>query len=109
MPKQPYDAPWKRLYDTARWKSLRARYIKSHPHCECPHHKGKRVPATVVDHIIPHKGDRRLFFSYKNLQAMTKECHDRFKQSQEKGGYGFDRGCDESGEPLNPQHPWYEE
>lgn len=38
---------------------------------------------------------------------MTKECHDIFKQSQEKGGHGFDMGCDELGEPLNKDHDWY--
>jgi hypothetical protein len=61
----------------------------------------------VVDHIEPHKGDRRKFFDPRNLQSMTKECHDIFKQSQEKGGHGFDMGCDELGEPLNKDHSWY--
>jgi 5-methylcytosine-specific restriction endonuclease McrA len=61
----------------------------------------------VVDHKVPHKGDLRLFFNPKNLQSMTKECHDRFKQSLEKGGAGFDKGCDAGGQPLNKDHSWY--
>lgn len=97
------------LYDTARWRRMRASKLARHPHCQCPHHRHKRRPASVVDHIVPHKGNRRLFFSWSNLQSMTKECHDRFKQSQEKGGHGFDQGCDDSGQPLNPDHPWYAE
>jgi 5-methylcytosine-specific restriction endonuclease McrA len=60
----------------------------------------------VVDHIEPHRGDRRLFWNTSNLQSMTKVCHDRFKQSQEKGGAGFLVGCDEDGWPLSEDHPW---
>jgi hypothetical protein len=48
-----------------------------------------------------------LFFNVNNLQALTKQCHDKFKQSQEKGGWGFDQGCDENGEPLNQDAAWY--
>lgn len=57
--------------------------------------------ADVVDHIERHKGDRRLFFDRRNLQSMTKQCHDKFKQSEEKGGAGFSQGCDVNGNPLN--------
>jgi hypothetical protein len=38
---------------------------------------------------------------------MSKPCHDIFKQSQEKGGVGFMKGCDEEGNPLNQEHEWY--
>ena len=63
--------------------------------------------ASVVDHIDPHKGDERKFWNARNLQSMTKQCHDKFKQSQEKGGAGFDMGSNADGTPLNPDHPWY--
>lgn len=95
------------LYKTSRWQKMRARQLKIEPFCQCPHHLKSRVVATVVDHKVAHKGDKRLFFNPKNLQSMAKTCHDRFKQSQEKGGAGFDKGCDDSGAPLNPDHPWY--
>lgn len=87
---------------------MRARKLKADPYCQCPHHQEKKVPADTVDHIEPHRGDRKLFFKYSNLQSMTRECHDIFKQSQEKGGAGFDAGCSVDGSPLNPGHSWYE-
>ncbi|WP_460274261.1 HNH endonuclease signature motif containing protein [Celeribacter sp. ULVN23_4] len=42
------------------------------------------APATVVDHIIPHKGDDRLFWDKTNWQALCKPCHDRQKQREER-------------------------
>lgn len=34
-------------------------------------------PATVVDHIIPHRGDPELFWAVWNWQPLTKRAHDR--------------------------------
>ena len=62
--------------------------------------------ATVADHKVPHRGDSRLFWNPDNLQSMTKPCHDSLKQSEEKGGSGFLRGCDVDGNPLSSEHPW---
>ncbi|HOO52277.1 MAG TPA: HNH endonuclease signature motif containing protein, partial [Alphaproteobacteria bacterium] len=45
--------------------------------------KGHVIPATVVDHIIPHRGDETLFWDESNWQALCKKCHDR------KTGKGF--------------------
>jgi len=95
------------LYKTKQWQRLRAEQLRKYPYCQCPHHKEKKELAAVVDHISPHKGNRRLFFDRNNLQSMTKTCHDAFKQSQERGGAGFDKGCDEMGQPLNKEHSWY--
>lgn len=96
-----------RKYKTARWRRLRAAQLSRRPWCQCPHHDGQYVRAEVVDHKVPHRGDDRLFWNPSNLQSMTKQCHDKFKQSQEKGGPGFDMGCDETGAPLNKGHDWY--
>lgn len=96
------------LYRTQRWKRLRARQLRKHPYCQCPHHEGQHVPAQVVDHIVPHKGNLRLFFDRKNLQSLTNTCHVVHKQSSERGGKGFDVGCDEQGFPLNQDAAWYE-
>lgn len=83
--------------------------MRLQPFCVCPHHKGKdrTAKSEVVDHIEPHRGDTRLFFNPSNLQALAKQCHDKFKQSLEKGGRGFDQGCDVNGEPLNEDAAWY--
>lgn len=96
------------LYKTARWKRLRARQLKRHPYCQCPHCKeNPTCIAEVVDHINKHSGDKRKFFDTSNLRSLMKECHDRFKQSEERGGHGFMRGCDEDGQPLNREHSWW--
>jgi len=105
--RSPEAQAWQSWYKTKEWKALRFRQLHREPYCQCPHHVGKHYPANIVDHVKAHKGDRRLFFNPNNLMSMNKECHDRFKQSQEKGGKGFDAGCDENGEPLNKDHHWY--
>ncbi|WP_390622926.1 HNH endonuclease [Ralstonia syzygii] len=48
------------------------------------------VPATVVDHIVPHKGDQHLFWRRSNWQALCKACHDR-KTAREDGGFANPR------------------
>ena len=97
------------LYRSPRWKTLRANHLSRHPFCQCPHHDGKRIKEKrmVVDHKTPHRGNLKLFWDSSNLQTMTKTCHDKFKQSQEKGGAGFLMGCDEHGMPLSKEHDWY--
>ena len=41
----------------------------------------------VVDHIIPHKGDKVLFWDRSNWQPLCKTCHDT-KTAREDGGFG---------------------
>jgi 5-methylcytosine-specific restriction endonuclease McrA len=96
-------------YKTARWKRLRKHQLAKQPFCQCPHHIGGRMPATVADHITPHRGDQRLFWDPNNIQSLAASCHDSFKKSQERGGAGFLKGCDEHGIPLDPSHPWRQE
>lgn len=79
-------------YDRA-WMKARAAYLRAHPLCECPNCQAgaKRVTkADVVDHIIPHRGDKRLFWDESNWQAMSKQCHD-LKTVKHDGGFGRPR------------------
>jgi 5-methylcytosine-specific restriction enzyme A len=39
----------------------------------------KVTEANVVDHIIPHKGDKELFWNESNWQALCKRHHDTDK------------------------------
>ena len=49
----------------------------SHPLCvECKK-QGKLTQATVVDHIVPHRGDQKLFWDESNWQPLCKPCHDK--------------------------------
>ena len=57
------------------WQKARARYLASHPLCvECMK-EGRYEKATDVDHIIPHRGDRKLFWDEGNWQALCHRCH----------------------------------
>ena len=44
----------------------------------CPHCGRKfRASQMDVDHIVPHRGDHRLFWDEQNWQPLCKACHDR--------------------------------
>ena len=66
--------------------------------------EGRITPATVVDHIKPHKGDRALAFDPDNLQGLCKAHHDSAKQSEERRGYSKAVGLD--GFPSDQRHPF---
>jgi 5-methylcytosine-specific restriction protein A len=37
---------------------------------------GRMEPATVVDHVVPHRGDQQLFWDEGNWAPACKPCHD---------------------------------
>lgn len=76
------------LYSTKAWQNLRALYLADHPRCAVP---GCRRPATVVDHVVAHRGQEYLFFDVTNLQSLCKPHHDS-KTAREDGGFGVTRG-----------------
>lgn len=66
-----------RGYD-GKWQQARAEFLKAHPRCtRCG------APASVVNHRTPHKGDRKLFWSRSNWEAVCTPCHNGPIQSQE--------------------------
>ena len=60
------------LYDSILWRKIRKAFLKKYPVCFIC---GK--PATIADHIIPHRGDLSLFYNEENLQPMCQSCHSR--------------------------------
>lgn len=68
----------------SRWQKARAVYLHSHPLCVRCLAKGRYVKATVVDHIIPHRGDRKLFWDRDNWQALCKSCHDSKTMTEDR-------------------------
>lgn len=90
-----------------KWKVAREAYLNEHPLClECL--KEKRVTAaTVVDHIIPHKGDMKLFWDRNNWQPLCASHHNSDKQRFEKSKRV--KGCDVNGLPIDPNHHWRKE
>lgn len=92
------------LYSTRHWKLIRGRQLALEPLCAYCRELGHVEPATVVDHIEPHRGDPALFYDVSNLQSLCKACHDGAKQQQEKSGYL--RGSNVQGLPLDTNHHW---
>lgn len=60
-----------------RWQAARKTYLMSNQLCVKCKENNKYIPATVVDHITPHKGDQSLFWDQDNWQALCKQCHDK--------------------------------
>ena len=80
-------APWRKWYNTARWRALRlvvfARdlYTCQRPGCGFTTADASQM---VADHREPHRGDEQLFWDQGNLQTLCKPCHDRWKQRAER-------------------------
>lgn len=97
-----------RKYDTERksssqrgynrkWREARLVFLSKNPICvECLK-QTRLTPATVVDHIVPHKGDPVLFWDVNNWQALCQKCHG-IKTASEDGGFGNERkvSCSET-------------
>ena len=47
------------------------------PFCRSCARQGRRIRATDVDHITPHRGDWALFVNPNNLQSLCHSCHSR--------------------------------
>ncbi len=86
-----------------RWRKARAAFLRKNPLCVMCRAEGKTREAHVVDHIIPHKGDRKLFWDRSNWQGLCTAHHSGAKQALERRGYGRQVGAD--GWPLDPNHP----
>ena len=64
-------------YDTARWRDTARRFRAAHP--LCAHSDlgvaGCTLVTEAVDHVVPHRGDARLFWDQTNWQPLCKACH----------------------------------
>lgn len=68
---------WRYLYNTRKWKEMRALHLLMSPFCVDCVRDGKRTRATDVDHIRDHKGNKRLFYDKNNLQSLCHSCHSK--------------------------------
>lgn len=66
----------KRGYNS-KWQRKRKRFLMEYPLCEECKRQGKITQATVVDHILPHRGDKKLMWDENNWQSLCKMCHDK--------------------------------
>ncbi|WP_366923858.1 HNH endonuclease [Metallumcola ferriviriculae] len=67
-----------------RWRKASKRFLKVNPLCKYCEKEGKLTPATVVDHIQPHRGDKTLFWDENNWQPLCKKCHDRKTMTEDR-------------------------
>lgn len=59
------------------WQKASKGYLDHHPLCLLCQAKGLVTVATVVDHIVPHRGDSKLFWEKNNWQPLCETCHNR--------------------------------
>jgi len=62
---------------------------------------GRVTPATVADHIEPHRGNYELF-RLGELRSLCAECNDSLDPSN-RAPRSFNRA---DGTPSDPRHPW---
>lgn len=85
--------PWRAWYKTAEWRALRLKILERDGYrCRATgvplHGKYPDPDSPVIDHIIPHLGDPRLFWDESNLQAISRAYHDSQKKAQERAQFG---------------------
>jgi len=66
------------------WQKASRQYLAAHPLCVKCMEEGRYRKATVVDHIVPHRGDETLFWDRDNWQALCKSCHDHKTWTEDK-------------------------
>ena len=69
-----------------KWQQARVGFLSKHPLCCMCEAGGRYVPATVVDHRTPHRGDMALFWDSGNWQSLCATCHSSAKQRDENRG-----------------------
>lgn len=75
------DEERKKIYQSERWRRLRAIKFAANPLCEICQKKGIATPTEDIHHIISFVGvddtDRRyrLAYDYDNLMSLCKKCH----------------------------------
>ena len=67
-----------------KWRKMSKAFLEAHPLCVRCMQEGRYVKATVVDHIIPHRGDPELFWDQSNWQSLCKRCHDRKTMTEDR-------------------------
>ena len=97
-----------KLYNDQKWKhpvhGVRIRKLRTDPLCWYCEQLGRVTAADTVDHIIPHRGDVRLFYEWGNLRSACRHCHDSAAKLKDK--HGHVPGVDVNGIPIDPGHPW---
>ena len=79
----------------SKWQKARAAFLRDNPLCiECKR-SGRLTAATVVDHIVPHRGDMARFWDTGNWQALCKRHHDQKTMRELSGALQYEGGFTE--------------
>lgn len=65
------------LYADVWWRKASKAFLAAHPLCAHHAEVGIIEAAKVVDHKVPHRGDKRLFRDQSNWQGLCLTCHNR--------------------------------
>ena len=82
--KQPDRPSATRRGYNSKWRRLSKAYLRKHSMCVRCMQQGRYVPATVVDHIQPHRNNPALMWDESNWQALCKPCHDKKTWTEDK-------------------------
>jgi 5-methylcytosine-specific restriction enzyme A len=96
-------------YNTPQWVRLRKVKLQQQPLCEVCMKRGRIVRANTVDHIISIKSGGHPFPTLDELMSMCTPCHNsKSRNTDQPTGKGIAyKGCDASGLPIDPSHPFY--
>lgn len=78
------------------WDLAAKAHLLQHP--ACVYHqmaawggKPRIVAAQCVDHLVPHRGDREVFWNRRDWVSACHDCHNGPKQALEReGGFSFE-------------------
>ena len=88
-----------RIYESVRWRKLRALKLRTTPLCEyCP--SDRKRAATEVDHYVAIAAGGEPW-EWDNLRSACKSCHSQKTVRGERL-----HGCDENGLPRDARHWW---
>ena len=67
-----------------RWRKASVGYRRKHTLCVCCLARFSRTTtAELVDHIVPHKGDMKIFWDRSNWQSLCDNCDKTIKRALE--------------------------
>ena len=69
-------------------ENRRRHQLAKEPLCRLCLEAGRVTPATVADHVVPHKGDYRAF-KLGELRSLCAECHDARQPAFKHRGYSL--------------------
>jgi len=88
---------------TGRWAKAAASYRRQHPLCAYCALEGRVEPATLVDHLYPHRVFEDVFWVNDWWVASCDVCHSGMKQATERAGRGaIDALAHRLGRPVLP-------